>query len=160
MEKPQGTWVIILTFLLAFVFAILPLPSWASIWRPEWIMMVLVYWCIALPERVSIGIGWLVGLLHDVVNDTLLGQHALSLSIAAFLAVHFHRQIRMFPLWQQAIFIFFVVTFSQLPVIWLRGMLGHPILSWTVFYPAVSSMILWTWLFIILRDLRRFYQVS
>src|SRR5690606_27167374 len=85
--KPEHNagWAIILSFAVAFMLTAVPLPEWAASWRPAWVAMVLIYWCMALPERVGIGAAWCLGLLLDVQQGTLLGQHALGLALIAWL---------------------------------------------------------------------------
>ena len=100
LERHHGGWIIVLSFVVSFMLAIMPLPSWASLWRPDWVALVLIYWCIAIPQRIGIATGWLVGLTSDVLNETLLGQQALSLCLIAYISVKLHRRIRLFPLWQ------------------------------------------------------------
>ena len=58
----QGSWIIFFSFIVAFMLTAMPLPEWASNWRPMWVTMVLVYWCMALPTKVGIGIAWTAGL--------------------------------------------------------------------------------------------------
>ena len=74
-----GGWVIALSFLVAFLLAGVPLPDSLDRFRPDWVAMVLIYWGMALPHRVGIGVGWLVGLLLDVGRGALLGQLAQAL---------------------------------------------------------------------------------
>ena len=76
--RPTGRWVIAISFLLAFLLAGIPLPSELQRFRPDWVAMVLIYWCMALPHRIGIGVGWTVGLLLDIGRGALLGQHALA----------------------------------------------------------------------------------
>lgn len=158
--RHQGGWIIITSFVVALILTAMPLPEWAINWRPAWVAMVLVYWCMALPDRVGIGVGWSMGLLLDVLQGTLLGQNALGLSILAFLIIKSHQRIRMFPLFQQALMLCFLVLFYLLLSLWVRGIMGIPPKSWTYWMPAFTSMLLWPWLFIILRDIRRRYHVS
>jgi rod shape-determining protein MreD len=158
-ERHHGGWVIVLSLVVSLMLAIMPLPSWATVWRPDWVALVLIYWCIATPQRVGIATGWLVGITRDVLNETLLGQQALSLCLIAYLSVRLHRRIRLFPLWQQAIGVFVVITVEQLFRAWIRGIQGQPLVDVSFLYPALTSMLLWPWVFILLRDLRRFYQV-
>ncbi|HUM92196.1 MAG TPA: rod shape-determining protein MreD, partial [Candidatus Competibacter sp.] len=68
-----GRWIIVLSFLIAFLLGGVPLPDSLERFRPDWVAMVLIYWNMALPHRVGIGIGWLVGLLMDVGRGGLLG---------------------------------------------------------------------------------------
>jgi rod shape-determining protein MreD len=160
LERRQGHWIIILSFVLSFMLAIMPLPAWASVWRPDWVAMVLIYWCIAVPQRVGIATGWLVGIIHDVLSDTLLGQHALGFCLIAYISVRFHRRVRLFPLWQQAVGVGGLIIVTELLDAWVRNILGHHLLGWHFLYPAFTSLLLWPWIFIILRDMRRTYRVS
>jgi len=156
----QGGWIILLSFIVAFMLTAMPLPEWASNWRPMWVTMVLVYWCMALPTRVGIGIAWTAGLLLDVLQGTLLGQNALGLAVLAYIVLNIHQRLRVFPLTQQAILICIFTLIFLLLSLWVRGIMGVPPQSWTFWMPAFTSMLLWPWLFIILRDIRRKYHVS
>jgi rod shape-determining protein MreD len=159
-EKHHGSGIIVISFIVAIMLTAMPLPEWAINWRPAWVAMVLIYWCMALPHRVGIGVGWLLGILLDVLQGTLLGQNAIGLTILAFLTLKSHQRVRMYPLVQQALVICLFVLVYQLFSLWVRGIMGVPPRSWTYWMPAFTSMVLWPWLFIILRDLRRRFHVS
>ena len=105
--NPTGADVLIIaaTFFLALFLAVLPLPEWAAAWRPAWVAMVLVYWCMTLPERVGVGTGWLIGLLLDALHGTPLGQNAAALAIAAYVSAKNYRRLRLFPVAQQALWV-------------------------------------------------------
>jgi rod shape-determining protein MreD len=155
----RGQLVIAATFVAALGLAKLPMPDWAELWRPSWVALVLIYWCIALPERTGVIAGWVVGLLVDVMSGTLLGQHALSFGVTAFAAHKLHRQMRVLPLWQQAVTVFGLVFVSQLLILWTNGIKGTVFtLSAYLTVPFVS-MVLWPWVFVVLRDARRRFQV-
>ncbi len=160
MEQTRSVLIIILTFVVGFMLAIVPLPEWATPWRPDWVAMILLYWSIALPRRVGVASGWFAGIIHDVLSDTLLGQHALSYALLAYLGVISHHRVRLFLRWQQAVWVFLLVLFSQLLGVWIRGIQGYPPADLSFVYPAVTSMLLWRWTFVGLRDIRRFYRVS
>ena len=159
-SKQNGGWIIFSSFLVALMLTAMPLPEWAINWRPAWVAMVLIYWCMALPQRVGIGVGWSLGILLDVLQGTLLGQNAIGLAILAFLTLKSHQRVRMYPLIQQAMVICLLVLVYQLLSLWVRGIMGVPPGSWTYWMPVFTSMVLWPWLFIILRDIRRRYHVS
>jgi rod shape-determining protein MreD len=159
-KSQQGRWIIVVSFIVALMLTAMPLPEWAVYWRPAWVAMVLIYWCMALPDRIGIGVGWLLGLLLDVLQGTLLGQNALGLAILAYFVLKSHQRIRVFPLVQQALLVCLLLLFYQLLSLWVRGIMGVPPTSWTYWMPALTSMVLWPWLFIILRDIRRRYHVS
>ena len=159
-NRSQSIAIIAVTFMVALMLAIVPLPYWAKWWRPDWAGMVLFYWSIALPQRVGVATGWTVGLCHDVLSDTLLGQHALRYALLAYVGVAFHHRLRLFPHWQQASWVFFLILGGQILEIWVHGIQGYPPTDFSFVYPALITAVLWRWAFIGLRDLRRFYKVS
>ena len=160
MDKPQRVWVIALSFIAAFLLTAAPLPDWALPWRPAWIAMVLVYWCMALPERVGVITGWLIGLVLDVMHGSILGQHAFGLAFVAYIALQYHKRIRVFPLVQQAAFIASIVFAYMAAMLWIYNLLGSVEYSYDYLFGALSTGILWPWVFVILRDVRRRARVA
>lgn len=158
-HAPQGGWAVAMTFVVALMLVILPLPDWASPWRPAWLSMVLIYWCMATPQKVGLGFGWMLGLMVDVLTGTLLGQHALALSIVAYLTERFHLQLRVRAVWQQGITVFFLVLMAESLALWVKGIQGLPTAEDRVLWPALTSTLMWPWVFVILRDIRRKYDV-
>ncbi len=152
--------IIVTSFVLALLLNILPLPEWALSLRPPWATLVLIYWCIAMPERIGVGIGWSLGIILDVLTGTLLGQHALGLSVVAYLANKLCLRIRIFPLWQQALTVLMMLLADRLLALWTMGLSGRPAPSLWYWLPPIIGALLWPWLFIILRDLRRNFSLS
>lgn len=156
----HGGMVIVASFALALVLTVVPLPDGVQHLRPPWATLVLVYWSIALPDRVGVGIAWGLGILLDVLTGTLLGQHALGLSVVAFVAVKLHQRIRLFPRWQQSLTVLIILLVDRLLALWVSGAAGDPPPSFWYWAPAVVGMLLWPWVFIILRELRRRFEVT
>lgn len=154
-SKGRRRLVIGATFAAAVILSIVPGPAWSTVFRPDWVGLVLIYWVLAIPHRVGVGVGWLLGLILDVLYGSLLGQHALALALLAFLTLKLHLQIRMFPRWQQAVTVFVLLSLSHGLVLWIKGATGQAHASWSFWIPALVSMVIWPWLFVILRDLRR-----
>ena len=159
-KRPNGGVVIFMSFVIAYMLMAMPLPAWALNWRPAWVAIVLIYWCLALPERVGVGIAWVAGMFLDVQQGTVFGQNAIVLIIIAFVILKLHKRIRIYPLAQQAMIICGLLLITQLLTLWMRAMMGFPPQHWTYWMPAFTSMVLWPWLFIILRDVRRTFRVS
>lgn len=158
---PQsGGWVIALSFLAAFLLGSLPLTGSLEHFRPDWVAMVLIYWSMALPYRVGIGTGWMVGLLLDVARGALLGQYALALAVVAYLTGQTYRRVRVTPPWQQAFSVLIFLLVEQLLVFWISGVIGYPPRDWWYLAPAIGGMVCWPILFIILRDVRRYFQIT
>jgi len=153
-------WVIVMSFIAALMLTIVPMPGWTVTLRPEWVVLVLIYWCMALPQRVGVGTAWFIGLILDVLQGALLGQHALSLSIVAFVTLKLHQRVRIFPLWQQALLILLLTALHQLLMLWVKGISGQASQAWDYWLPSISSMLLWPALFILLRRVRRHFHVT
>lgn len=143
------------SFAAAVILAIMPFPVWAEPFRPDWVGLVLIYWCLAVPERVSVGTGWLLGFIQDILYGSLLGSNAIAKTLLAFLVVRLHLQVRMFPRWQQAVSVFGLLAINQLLVLWIRGAIGQAPETMSYWTPSIVGALLWPWLFVILRDLRR-----
>jgi rod shape-determining protein MreD len=166
MADPRigGLWVIFITFIIAMVLSIVSLPDSVpyelGYLRPEWIVLVLMYWVIALPHRVGVVIAWIVGLLTDVLLGSLLGQHAIAFVVVAYIASSLYQRLRMFSLWQQSIIVFATVGVSQLINIWIENIAG--LSEWNMWYllASVMSAMLWPTVYLLLRYLRRQFNVT
>lgn len=101
-RNANGLWVVVLSFLVAYLLAVIPFPEWAMNYRPEWVPMVLIYWVMALPYRIGIGSAWFVGIILDVLEGSILGLNALSLVIIAYVTLSLHQRLRMFSSLQQS----------------------------------------------------------
>jgi len=156
----RGRLIILGTFLVALVLTILPWPVWTEQYRPDWVAMVLIYWCMALPGRVGVGTGFGAGLVLDVLYGSMLGENALAKTLIAFLTVRFHLQLRMFPRWQQAVVVLVLVAANNLLVLWIKHLAGFSPSTWNYITPSIVSMIIWPWLFVILRDIRRHGNIT
>ncbi len=143
------------TLLAALILMLIPLPDWAGPWRPDWLAITLIYWCMARPEHLGVGIAWLLGLLVDVVYGTLLGQYALGFAILAFITIRFHTRARNYPIHQQAIFVGVTLLPYMSILLWIQGVQGEDPKSWTYWAPVLTSMLLWPVVYNVLRAVRR-----
>jgi rod shape-determining protein MreD len=157
--RSQGGWFILLSFLAAYILTILPLPAWLQQARPDWVALVLVYWCIATPQRVGVGVGWISGLLQDAVQSSLLGQHALAYAALAYLTLKLHQRFRVFPLWQQALSIMLLLLLTRLVVLWSNSFVGRPLLVMDYWLGALTGAARWPLVFLFMRNLRRGFSV-
>lgn len=159
-SRGNAHWVIALSVAIALLLNIVPLPLWAQWGRPEFVALVLLYWIIALPERVGIVIAWSVGLLQDIVEGAPLGQNALALAVLAYLALLLYQRLRMYTPLQQAGVIFVLVGLNQLLCNWVQTLTGTVSPNLLFLLPAMVSALLWPLLSEFLRLLRRAYYVS
>ena len=159
-QVQHGNGIIIVSFIIAIMLTAMPLPDWAVNWRPAWLAIVLIYWCMAVPDRVGISVAWMLGLILDVMQSNILGQNALGLVLIAFITHRSYQRMRVFPLAQQAVLVCFYLLLYELIMLWIMQSIGNKIQNWTYWMPAVTSMLIWPWLFIVLRDIRRKFLIS
>ena len=157
MTHPPKKTAIVLTMAAALLLTILPLPEWAAPYRPEWLALVLLYWVMALPKVVNITSAWVLGIVLDLLTGSLLGQHALGLIIISLVAIHLHQQIRNFPIWQQSLVIAIIIAVYLGLMLWIEGIRGRAPDTWLYWAPVISSLLLWPWVFVFLREIRRQY---
>ncbi|MDH5357610.1 MAG: rod shape-determining protein MreD [Gammaproteobacteria bacterium] len=155
-KTPQGGVIIVFSVLFAMLLMLLPLPETLRFVRPEWVIMVLIYWAMALPNRVGVGFAWVVGLLIDVMMGGTLGVLAFAYALVIYLVLGFHLQLRQYPLWQQALSIMSLVLLVHI----IAVLISPRTASWHVWLPAVTSTIMWPFVYGTLRKLRRTLKVS
>ena len=156
----RGSVIVAASFVVALGLGKLPMPTWAELWRPAWVALVLIYWCIALPARTGVVAGWVVGLVMDVLSGTLLGQHALAFAVIAYIAHRLRLRLRVLPLLQQAFTVFALVFIGQALILWINGIKGAPVALAAYLTVPLMSMLLWPWVFVVLRDARRRFSVA
>lgn len=159
-ETRAGGWIIALSFLVAFLLGGLPLAGGLERFRPDWVAMTLIYWNMALPHRIGVGAGWLVGLLMDVGRGGLLGQHALAFAVVAYLTGQTYRRIRVAPPWHQAFSVLVFLLVEQVLVFWISGVIGYPPRDWWYLAPALGGMACWPLVFVVLRDVHRYFEIG
>ena len=96
--------------------------------------MAVIYWAMMWPRLCGILTAFLAGLMLDLLCGSMLGQHALALSVVAYLTLRFHLQIRIFPLWQLTATAFMLMAIDAFLVFWADGIAGHPsagVARWT-----------------------------
>lgn len=159
-EHASGGLIILGTFIIGLVLSQIPMPDFMTWARPEWVVLVLIYWVMALPYRIGIGSAFAVGLVMDLVRGSVLGLNALSMTIIAFLVLMLYKRMRMFPLWQQSCLILVLVGINQLLFHWMQGVTGTTSDSLLFLLPALISALVWPWLFPLLRGVRRLFRIQ
>lgn len=154
IQRPASNLFILLSVGAALFLNGLP---WEGIWlmlRPDFVAMVMLYWCMHRPLRVGIGLSWMVGILADVADASLFGQHALAYTVLAFFGVMLHHRLQMFGLRQQTIQVFgiFAATYGIYAMVHWQAS-GYMV--WPYFLGCLTSTLLWAPLNIALQAIRQ-----
>ncbi|MEM9303285.1 MAG: rod shape-determining protein MreD [Pseudomonadota bacterium] len=146
---------VLASILVAAALTIVPLGETLAWFRPYWMALVIIYWGIESPREGGLATAFFAGLLLDVLTGTLLGQHALSLVIVAYIVARFRLRIRFFPLWQQALVVLAILLNDRIIEIWILGLSGRPVPGWQALWPPLTAMLAWPWVFLLLDEARR-----
>ncbi len=159
-RQAHGLWVIAATLALAMMLMLFQVPDWLRWSRPEWVTMVLIYWVMTVPHRVGIIAAAVSGLILDVLEGTILGEHAFGMVIVAYATFLLYQRLRMFAVWQQAFIVFVLVGIQQLACHWVENVSGNPEQNLLFLLPALMSGVFWPLVILTLSAFQRMYAVS
>ncbi len=157
--KP-GIVTLLVTYVIALTLMVMPMPATFDVFRPDWVTLVMLYWIIALPHRVSMGTALILGVLSDVLLGSIVGVHALGMVVVAYLAARNFQRIRNFALIQQAVIIAVLILLKRFIVFEANVFLHDAEFTFSYFWPVLTSAIFWLWVFPLLRKVRRQFGVS
>lgn len=148
--QPVRLSTIIVSFAIALLLNFLP-------WRdlrlvPDFVALVLLFWCIRQPRLVGLGVGWTLGLLTDAGNGVLLGQHALAYSILAFLGIWLSRRVLWFGPALQALHVAALLLAAQGVGLLVRLAAGDDFPGWPLLVGPLAGALLWpaaSWLLLL-----------
>lgn len=134
---------VFLSLLVALVLQLLPWAGFGLMLRPDFILLVTIYWLFRAPHVVNIGTAWMAGIIMDLISGGLFGQHALAYAVVAYFAVNYQRRLILFNSWQQAGYVFLLLLLSQIIVLVLKLLAGGEVPGWSYFLPSISGILLW-----------------
>ena len=151
---------VLLTIILALMLTMMPLPNSVSAFRPDWVALIMIFWTMTVPRRISVGVAWIVGIFVDVSQGTLLGQHALALCAIAYVTVKFHLLMRVFPLMQLTATIFALLALYQFLLFWINGVVGINAPSISYWAPVITGTLIWPLLYTFVSGVRDRVQLG
>jgi rod shape-determining protein MreD len=138
---PARSWFIYFSLLAALALNLIPFGRLPGI--PDWLALTLAFWCIHQPLKVGMGAGFFFGLVMDVANGSVMGQHALAYVLLAFAAGGLSRRILWFPLGQQALQIWPMLLGTQLVMVLIRMVTGAEFPGVLYFLSSFVAVLLW-----------------
>jgi rod shape-determining protein MreD len=134
--------VLVLT-VLALAATVLPLPELLEPFRPNFVALTVLWFCLLSPRLLGLSYAWIAGLALDGFAGVLLGQHALTLTVIAYVACKLRLQIRAFPPLQQSAVILALLWLNEFLLFWIDGIAGHAITDWRRWITVPVSAALW-----------------
>ncbi|MDH3611808.1 MAG: rod shape-determining protein MreD [Gammaproteobacteria bacterium] len=145
---------VIVTIIVSLMLMVMPLPDWAAPFRPDWVALTLIYWAMMMPRTWSVGSAWIIGIVLDVAQGTILGQHALALCFIVFITVRFHLLMRVFPMQQLAATVFAILALYQFILFWVNGVAGVDVPAVGYWGPVITGTLFWPFVLMLLRGVR------
>lgn len=155
MPVKRNTKNIIFSLVIAVLLSIFILPSWAQYFRPQWLLMVLIYWALFSDDKVGVFVAWCFGVLLDLLQGSILCEHAIGMVIVIYIVLKLQRQIRMFPVWQQAGAVLILNLLYLGIIFWIQSVVSKAPTSWMFWFSAFTTALLWPWLVAILNSRQR-----
>ena len=155
MSERTSRPLIAVSVLIALILQLFELPYFLAVLRPFWVPLVLVYWAVVTPEPTGLFTAFLTGLLLDVLLGSVLGQHALGLTLVVFVTLLLRGWLTLFPVWQEAAALMLVWLLYAFLMFWIDGATGHradPWLNWT---PVLTTSLCWPLTLALLNRTRR-----
>jgi rod shape-determining protein MreD len=141
--RPVGLRDIYFSLIVAFTLYLLPWAGFGLMLRPDFVLLVLLYWLIRAPHLCNVGTAWMLGLLVDLASGSLFGQYALTYAFTAFVALSYQRRLVLFNEWQQAGYVLLLLLLTQITLLILKLFGGSDLPGWGYFLPSISGVLLW-----------------
>ncbi|MDY0072300.1 MAG: rod shape-determining protein MreD [Thauera sp.] len=138
---PVKRWFVYFSLFLALLLEYIPTGKLPGV--PDWVALVLVFWCVREPLLVGMGAGFVLGLLVDVGQGAAMGQHALAYVVLAYLAARGGRRVLWFRPALQALHVLPLFVLGQLLMLVVRLIGGGDFPGWGYFFSSLSSAVLW-----------------
>ncbi len=136
--NPLFLWV---TLILAFAFNVVPLGRSPAM--PDLLAVTLVFWNVHQSRRVGVGVAFMFGLMMDVHDGAVLGQHALAYTLLSYFAVSMHRRLLWFSVPSQALQVFPLFVAAHGVAFIVRMLLGGMLPGWNLLMAPVLEALLW-----------------
>lgn len=151
----DAVWAIALSFFLAYLLAVVPIPAWAMPYRPEWVPMVWIYWAMALPYRIGIGSAWATGIGLDVLKGQALGLNTVGMVLIGYVVLSRRSRLRMFSGMQLTVLVLALTAAGLLVGYWMeRIVAGAGDTGYFFLVAAPISALVWPPLYYLLRQVR------
>lgn len=134
---------ILLTLVLALLANLLPWEGWLAWLAPDFVALLVLYWCVHEPRKFGFLTAWLLGLMMDIADGSLFGQHALAYVILAYAGMFLHRRVQRFSMAPQILHVIPLLLFTDLVVLLVRALAGSDFPGLPYFLGGFVGAALW-----------------
>jgi len=146
--------VIYSSFFIALIFSTLQVPIFLSVFRPEWVLLTLIYWTLALPHKIGSFHALILGLLLDLLLGSTIGMHAILLPCFSYVVATNFQKIRCFSIAKTTMIVGFLVFLNKFFLYGIALSQQDIVFHSYYFFGIFTSMLLWPWFFLFMRAMR------
>jgi rod shape-determining protein MreD len=129
------------SLILAFLVNLLPMGRQPA--APDLLALALVFWNVHQPRRVGVGVAFVFGVLMDVHDSAMLGQHALAYTLLSYFAITIHRRLLWFSVPAQALQVLPLFAAAHVVSLVVRLLAGGAFPGWSMVLAPVFESLLW-----------------
>ena len=150
--------IILITIIFGLFLTLITLPL--GYYAPEWMLLVVVYWAIAIPSNNKMILAFLSGIIVDIVFGQALGVSSLFYVVLIYLILRLYNSLRYMTIAQQAVVLFFFILIKQHLLIWLYYIIDRNIDYQALLIGSVISAFVWPLIYYTLRFVRRKFHIG
>ena len=142
-----------LSLFIGLLFQMVPIAGFTAYWRPQFLLIITIYWLFRNPSQYGVGFAWLIGITLDIFAGEMYGRYAIGFSFCAYILTILSKRLQHFTLLHQSLLIFFVVLLNQILVVSV-SVLYRP--SWdliALIAPGITSAFAWPILLLFLNKI-------
>ena len=150
--------IIFLTILLGLFLSLITLP--VGYYAPEWMLLITLYWAIAIPSNSKIFLAFIAGIIVDIVYGQVLGVSSFFYVLLIYVFLRLYNSLRYMTIAQQAVVVFFFIFIKQHLLVWTYYIIDRNIDYTALLVGAIISSIIWPLIYYVLRFVRRKFRIG
>ena len=150
--------IILITIIFGLFLTLITLPL--GYYAPEWMLLVVVYWAIAMPSNNKMILAFLSGIILDIVFGQALGVSSLFYVVLIYFILRLYNSLRYMTIAQQAVVLFFFIFIKQHLLVWLYYIIDRNIDYQALLIGSIISAFVWPLIYYTLRFVRRKFHIG
>ena len=150
--------IILITIILGLFMSLITLPL--GYYAPEWILLIVIYWAIAIPSNNKLFLAFLTGIIVDIVYGQVLGISSLFYVLLVYVILRLYNSLRYMTIAQQAVVLFIFIFFKQHLLVWAYFIIDRNTDYQALLVGSTISALIWPFIYYALRFIRRKFNVG
>ena len=150
--------IILITIILGLFISLITLPL--GYYAPEWMLLVITYWAIALPSNNKLFLAFLIGIIVDIVYGQVLGISSLFYVLLIYIILRLYNSLRYMTIAQQAVVLFIFISLKQHLLVWAYFIIDRNIDYQALLVGSLVSASIWPIIYYALRFIRRKFNIG